>query len=284
MRKLLLAKLIFLIPLSAFAWWQEGHKTIAEIAYRHLSHPAKVQVDHLVSVFEQHDGRNHDLYYMAIWPDQLGQQGIRAFQTWHYIDRPLSADGTQPEAEVFHDNVVYAIKQAETVLKSSRAPDYEKARFLSFLIHMVGDIHQPLHSTNRITYDHPKGDAGGNGFHISFKADHGSHIKNLHALWDSVVGEMDRYGLSQEAIQENADKIESKFPHEQYGEQIDDSDPMHWSDESFELSKNFVYNLKENSTPNKTYVKKNRVRAEERLALAGYRLAQLLNHIYSDES
>lgn len=280
MRKLLVAKLLILIPILSFGWWQEGHQTVAEIAYRHLTPGTKIQVDHLISVFETHDGSDHDLYYMAVWPDKLGHDGVRAFQTWHYIDRPFSADGTEPQAEIFHDNVVYEIKQSKSVLKHKLAPDYEKARFLSFLIHMVGDVHQPLHNTNRITHEHPKGDLGGNGFHLSYKGSHGGHIKNLHALWDSVVGEMDRYGYNPKVIVENATRLQKKYPLSQYKKQANDMVVEHWSDESFELSKNEVYNLEENATPSDDYILANRPKAEERIVLAGYRLANLLNEIF----
>ena len=61
--------------------------------------------------------------------------------------------------------------------------DDAKSFALRLLIHYVGDIHQPLHATSRVDSKYPKGDAGGNFFHVPQKGD----VKNLHSVWDSVV-------------------------------------------------------------------------------------------------
>lgn len=281
MRKILWTFIfIMLLPFQTNAWWGEGHKTVAEIAYRHLTPKAKDSVDQLVQEFQKHDGRDHTYYYMSVWPDLLAVSGIRIFSTWHYIDIPYLVDNVENKHAVNHDNVLLAINEARHVVIKREIPKYERARFLSFLIHTVGDVHQPLHSIGRISFEHPHGDRGGNEFPIQFVTKHGTHVKNLHSLWDSVIGEMDQYFSSPKDIKKDADYIESKFPLESVEKEANDLNPQHWANESYGIGINNVYQLEEHSTPSGDYIKLNTPVAERRIALAGYRLANVLNQMF----
>lgn len=278
MRKLRIFFLLITLPLATFSWWEEGHRTVSEIAYRHLNTKTKRQVNHLIKTFKAHDGPDHALYYMAIWPDILSMSGIRIFNPWHYIDQPYYADDVTQEAKTDPNNVVKVINESSNILTKHKASDYEKARFLSFLIHTVGDIHQPLHAISRYSFDKPEGDRGGNEFHLHYETKHGTEIKNLHALWDSVLGTMDN--RDRRHIPDDADQIEKEFPMDVLREKAQDLEPMHWAKESYEIAKSSAYQLQEHTTPSHLYIKTQTKIARKQLALAGYRLANLLNAIY----
>jgi hypothetical protein len=279
MRNWILSFAIAFLPLTSLSWWDEGHKVVAEIAYRHLDTNAKQQVDKLIKTLQSHDGSTHDLYFMAVWPDKLGASGIKLFKPWHYIDIPFYDNATFKESLPQRDNVLFAIKGSTFGLASKKAPLYEKARLLSFLIHFVGDIHQPLHATSRITAEHPRGDAGGNGFSVDYETDHGVHIRNLHSLWDSVLGEFD--SRQSKGIPTDANNIEAEFTESSLGGLVQELDPAIWAKESHSLAVSNAYALTEGSKPSAAYIQTAKQIAKERLALAGYRLAHLLNTTFA---
>lgn len=123
----------------------------------------------------------------ACWADDLIDYGHSKFTfNWHFIDRPYNADGFLQIPLPHAENGVYALEQAVYTLKSFNytvAP-YETSTMLRYLIHIVGDLHQPLHSMSRYTEKYPNGDEGGNLVPINYLYG----IDNLHKLWDSAVG------------------------------------------------------------------------------------------------
>ena len=98
------------------------------------------------------------------------------YSTFHYTNIPFNPNNLAlpepPEVDV-----VWAINQAKSVLYSPKAKNVEKARQLAFLMHFVGDIHQPLHSTTMYTNKQPGGTLGGNLFYLDGK------WRNLHSMW-----------------------------------------------------------------------------------------------------
>ena len=113
------------------------------------------------------------------------------------------------------------------------------------LIHYVGDIHQPLHAVTRITQDRPDGDKGGN----LFKVNEHKGIKNLHAIWDSVI--YTKIGYEDLPYTDKGWKDQGEYValiRDKYEKEIDGSslDVYDWAHESLDLAKYHVYNLNEN--------------------------------------
>src|ERR1051326_2764266 len=188
---------------SGQAWDGCGHKTVAAIAFDQLSAKAKKKVN---EIFKK-DKRARHFIDAATWPDdiKLGHRNdlpVKAHldKPWHFVDIPydaseqaideeLSNHGRTPDqAHPDSANVVTAIGFFTAQLKSGAGDATVQADALSWLIHLVGDVHQPLHC---VTVLHPldnytppaKGDEGGNGFNIH----HPAH--ELHALWDDTFDE-----------------------------------------------------------------------------------------------
>lgn len=268
-------------PIITFGWNAIGHELVAQIAYDHLTPVAKIKAHHYLRAFGHMDPRARNFLRASTWPDVIKSDDIEVFNDWHYIDLPFSPDGT-PLPSVDPHNVVWAIGQAEIVLESARVNWSEKGMFLSFLIHFVGDVHQPLHGITRVTKAYPKGDDGGNLFPIkSPMADY------LHPLWDQAVGLYIRFFGEQfprySQIRKAAKSIQAEYPKSYFGKaRIEEVDPMDWAQESFSIGKEFVYlGIQVNQAPSEDYLKQGQQICERRIALAGYRLAYTLNRIFA---
>jgi hypothetical protein len=191
---------------------------------------------------------------------------------WHFIDLPYSQDGT-PLPPVPTPNAETQIKAFRVALGSGASDDV-KAYDLAWLEHLVGDIHQPLHAIARVSASKPEGDAGGSLLPICAAPCRDS----LHLFWDRLVGSQS--AIAPPAAQ--ADLAKEALPAAGAGLAAKMSEAT-WVQESFEAAKRYVYagpigpgDGPFTITP-EYFATAKRV-AQERVALAGVRLANLLNH------
>lgn len=269
MKKYLVALCLILMPLCTPAWNMTGHRIIAQVAYDNLKPSAKEKINTLL-----HDNHWGDQFMDdAAWPDAIKNDDVHAFDTWHFIDTPYAPMGL-PLTRISTENVVWAINQSENVLQSPNSKDYEKVLFLKFLLHFVGDVHQPLHCITRITKQHPQGDQGGNVFLIP------TPDRNLHALWDNAFGFNINSTNEKSFVYHSAQQLEKEFPKSDFDADLKKTNPQAWADESFNLAKEDAYKTTENKKPSAEYMNKNKEIAKKRMALAGYRLAKLLNQTF----
>lgn len=153
----------------ALAWGPEGHDLVARIAEAQLTPAAKARVAEIL-------GPDATIVSVSSWADQVRRQRP-ASQHWHYIDIPLTAahlDLTRdcPKG----DCVVAQIEAEEAALRNPATGPLQRREALMFLIHFIGDMHQPLHSSDNK-------DRGGNDVHVVFNGRNG----NLHGAWDSAI-------------------------------------------------------------------------------------------------
>lgn len=293
--------LLFMVQLSAKAWWDAGHLVTAMIAYENLTPEAKQRIDDYVAYIERDYPFINNFVALSTWPDDLKAEGVYVYSSWHYTNIPYNpyniALPTPPEV-----NVVWAIKEAQAILQSDKARPIEQARQLSFLTHFVGDLHQPLHSTSYYRQEMPGGDAGGNSFPIaSF-----GKWRNLHACWDdgcgylSAYNNINPYGSPKEPITETemerlrlfAQNIMTVYPKEELPEVVQ-LDADFWALESHKLAIQYGYKgvLAIDENGRKTYIQPNdpvsdyylaegQKVVERQLALGGYRLANILNNLF----
>src|SRR5262249_19243052 len=187
---------------------------------------------------------------------------------WHFVDLPFSRDGTdlkQPKKP----NALTQIIVFRNTIRSNAANDDVKSYDLVWLLHLVGDVHQPLHATARFSRWSPDGDRGGNDVLLC----EDPCKKNLHSFWDQAAGT----GTGVTAIAKAADNLD-----EAEADEVEISDPQKWIEESFEIAKASVYKRPIGAgngpfTVTASYKASARTIAEERIALAGGRLAKLLN-------
>ncbi|MFT3741441.1 MAG: S1/P1 nuclease [Gammaproteobacteria bacterium] len=274
----LLTFLFFLLFMpGVFAWDASGHKVIAAIAYSQLTPQAKQRIDAITQTQDRHYPPGARFLYLAPLPD-LWRDAQPDTQGWHYIDFPYATDFT-PTTKVQSPNLLTAFVQNQKILISPTSTPQAKYRALAWIVHLVGDGHQPLHCINRFSAQFPKGDAGGNAFLIKDSA-----ANNLHGYWDQAAHLLSsqHYPLSNKNIQKLAKALMNQYPKTSFS-QLALSDFNQWVAECSALAKQAVYTS--TITPNHKlpieYKKQVAEVASQQLTLAGYRLGDLLNRDFN---
>lgn len=203
---------------------------------------------------------------------------------WHYLTRSFSTDGT-PTIPLVEPNIATIFPSLAESLGDQSVAASVRAYNLSWIIHVVGDLHQPMHGTSRSATTHPNGDAGGNGVWVVLRGYERDSI-NLHAVWDGWVGRPARsVPIDEVAASIAADLAPAGNP---------DDDAMAlppgaalaatvrgWADESATLARYFAYDLPARDgaalpTLTDEYVERGTRIARQRLALSAYRLAAVI--------
>lgn len=287
---------------SALAWHDQGHMIVAQVAYLRLTPAAKAKVD---SLFVTPQGKRpliflcagyytpetcektYDPVQIAVWMDDFRGDSINSmYDNWHYVDYPFY-DGVPDSGKVGPEpeNALSRLYWAVNTLREGKGTPKRDAEVMGFLFHLVGDVHQPLHTVARVTAAHPDGDAGGNFFKIQVPGQ--PRVANLHTFWDAAGGAfgfnspkrpLDQAGkdrilaLAQEVMKENPAESVPEWQ---------DTDPHTWVMESNRLAREVVYkNITDGGEPSKAYTDAAQKLSRKRLALAGYRLAAVLNDLY----
>lgn len=263
-------------PSLVLAWNSTGHEVVAQIAYDNLTPKARENVNKLYPILGHYYPEVDTFTGIATWPDIISADGTKAFSSWHYIDQPLIMGKVPEPSQPAAQNVVWAIGQAQSTLTNPQPNAYTDSMFLSFLVHFVGDIHQPLHAVSLYSKRFPEGDRGGTLFPIVSPV-----ANNLHIFWDNGLGLFNpTYIPKTKNIRKLASQIEKTYPESYFGSQVQDLSPYDWAQESYAIDKKYVYRIKPNTQPSAKYIEQGQPIAEQRVALAGYRLANLLNQIF----
>ncbi|MDQ3920400.1 MAG: S1/P1 nuclease [Acidobacteriota bacterium] len=302
-RILLVLALLLASQSSALAWHDNGHMIVSQIAYLRLTPAARARVDALLVTppgkrpliylcagyyTPETCEKTYDPVTIGVWMDDFRGDSLNdAYAAWHYVDIPFF-DGVPETAAAGPDaeNALARINWAVASLKhGTTGKDKTDAELVGFLFHLVGDVHQPLHAVARVTAAHPDGDQGGNLFKIQMPPD--AHISNLHAFWDAAGGSfgwtspkrpLDKAG--RDRIRSLAEEIMKEYPADSMPE-AKDLDPHTWVMESYGLARDVAYkNIAEGSTPSQAYTDAAQKLSRKRLALAGYRLAGVLNMLF----
>ena len=251
----LLAIAVFLAPSRCWGWGREGHQIVAAVAEDHLDETTKVMIQSLI-------GNNH-LYSVATWADDIRKERYDT-APWHYVDIPLgSTYDPARDCELPRSCVVVKISDFVRVLKDKGKSREERAEALKFVVHFVGDIHQPLHAVKEA--------AGGNGVHVMFLGSSrcGRYECNLHGVWDSDL--IEHTGLSRE---EYAHREEGLIAAEKLDVQAGGT-PEQWADESLKLAQ--AAWVPDGADLDEHYYEQQIKVVDKQMALAGLRLAKLLN-------
>ncbi len=293
---------ILYLASPASAWNATGHRIVAAIAYERLTPAARARVDELLKQHPDYaslltadapdnpEGRARAAFLAAaVWPDTIkgdprfyddlrkdaqptppiaGFRDMARHTNWHYYDVPYTPDGAPPQEA----GVPNALTEMQRLMKEMSDPS-ESTKQLSYdlpwIEHITGDLHQPLHCVSRFLLSQPNGDAGGNFVFVSPGG-------NLHAFWDDLAGRdtsdayVTQYAMEVAAAHPAPDDLENN--------------PQVWIEEGFAAAKTDVYAFgldigsRENPVRLSDRYQENAKKvAQARIALAGYRLASLLN-------
>jgi hypothetical protein len=300
----LLAFALLLPAPKARAWDKGGHMIVAQVAYMRLNSTARAKVDALAAQIKDSHNAPYNFVNLAAWMDDIkSDPGPHHgdYKPWHYLD--IGCDAGDPDPLVSppfmtltNGDVVTALTRARKVAQGQTDPLIDDApTALAMLVHLVGDIHQPLHTASR--YHHPlttppTHEEGGNLIPIATAGE----AHKLHAFWDDVY----RFWYSAGTIKSNpqlghdtapntadvkawAKKVKTALPASSANLTIDFAA---WALESKAIGCNTACAglppppVTTNIALTKSYFTSSRRIARERMALAGYRLAALLNDLY----
>jgi hypothetical protein len=306
---LVLLLCVFIFASPVWAWDGTGHKIVAYIAWQQMSPAAREKAikillsapeDSNLSAFYPQDSRStaakqQELFMIAAyWADIIRDQKFKErfkyhHGNWHYSDTFWTMENGQvkliPNPNEDGGKALEKLFDFEKVLKDPDAKDSEKAIALAWILHLGGDIHQPLHTSARVTDVEPKGDQGGNLFLLTPKDTPREKQRNLHSFWDGIIGAtIPRQNDAPDAIYlpPIAAKIMKKYPVAKMQSRLELGKFDKWQQESFKLATTEVFpaTLIRFQAASAAYKKRAFTISEEQIALAGYRLGAMLDQIF----
>ncbi len=301
MRAAAVAIALFTAGSPARAWNAAGHEAIAALAYNQLTPATRSKVDALLArhpavakwdsdhtrYARKFDLASYRFLEASVWPDELrtercGPSGCDAacnsvaHCSWHYTDLPLRDSHPEPRRMApERPDLIVALTETQHTLSDANAPEAVRAEALAWMLHLVGDAHQPLHCATALTHEHPRGDSGGNDTEV--QAD--GHAVKLHAYWDALLG-TNRRPANATAL---ASRLLREHPAGELPELRSATGALSWvlEGQQYALSNAYPSGFWKADGPgpiavDARYEAQARQTAERRAAVAGYRLANVI--------
>jgi hypothetical protein len=291
--------LVLIAVVPALAWNDTGHQVVALIAWNTLSEPTRMKVVELLrqapadadlaNLFRQ-DGRpvavrqREFVRLASTWADLVRDESKpQRFQkyhrsTWHhrnYFWKPESGGPVDlPNMPVNPENAIERLGVFKTALTDASTPARDRAVGLAWVLHLVGDVHQPLHCSGRVTAGEPEGDRGGNLFKL------GQRSGTLHAYWDSALDKAVQRKSTESLstyLERAAGLVVARHPRILMEDRLKPGQFEEWAQESLAAAKQaYPATLRRRQEPDGTYRQATARTGMERAAFGGYRLAALL--------
>lgn len=213
-----------------------------------------------------------DLYdqYGESLPGSLQRYADTTTDNWHYINQPYQVDDAVPVCDIIDEDNVASV--LPNLLDAYRESDSEanKALTLAFILHMVQDAHNPVHTMTKVDTE-CESDLGGNRFCVAFHRGSSSCEENLHQAWDRALGFFDEY----EKVADAQNFLNYVEVDERAAAELD---PQVWIEEGFEMAR-LVYSATEGQTLDPYYIDEGKIISYERIALAAARLTAILDDL-----
>ena len=250
--------IIMLFPLIAFSntlnWGRTGHRTVGKIAEGHLTNKTKRHLKKLLN------GGSLALY--ATYADEIkSDKRYNEFYTWHYINMPFE-DTYESSTKNPKGDLVSGIDYCINIIKNESSTDEDKVFYLKLLVHLIGDLHQPMHIGLAE-------DRGGNDFKVSWFGNE----TNLHSVWDSKM--IEDYNMSYSELASNSKSLsKNEVKSIQSGSVID------WVNQTHLLTKQVYKSVSKGDDLKYRYSYLNMDLVRTQLQKAGVRLAKVLNELF----
>lgn len=238
---------------NAFDWSKIGHRTTGEIAENYLTKKTKRALDELL------DGES--LAVVSTYADEIkSDKAYRSYGPWHYVNVPFEKTyNTHPKSE--RGDLIQGIDRCIAIIKNPTSSKNEKVFHIKMLVHLIGDLHQPLHTGLQE-------DKGGNDFQVQwFKSG-----TNLHTVWDTKM--IEHYNMSYSELAKTMPKLTKTEV-----QQIQAGDAIIWMEESRELVKKIYQTTSKGDALGYRYMYDYFDVLRGCLQNAGIRLAGLLNEL-----
>ena len=236
-------------------WGVTGHRTIGNLAEKHLSKKSKKQIKKLL--------QGQDLAFVSTFGDEIKSDNkYKKFYTWHFVNFPFDTKYEDSEKNPDGD-IVNGINFCIEILKNKNSSNEDKVFYLKLLVHLIGDLHQPLHVGR-------SQDKGGNDIKVKW------HYKssNLHRVWDSEM--IESWNMSYSELADSAKEL-----NEQQIKNIQQGSVLDWTYESQKLAKTVYSSAAMDDKLSYRYSYDHFTTVRSQLQKAGIRLAKILNEIYN---
>lgn len=248
--------LAFLIqPLNAaLKWGQTGHRTIGAIADQYLTGKAKRNIKKIL---------NHEsLAFTSTFADEIKSDNrYNEFYTWHFVnmdfDESYESSTKNPEGDL-----IVGIERCKAIITDDNASMADKAFYLKMLVHLIGDLHQPLH-VGRLE------DRGGNDIKVQWQF----RDTNLHSVWDSKM--IDAFNMSYSELADN-----TAYLSKEQVKAIQEGSLLDWVQESQQLAKTVYASVEEGDNLRNRYSYEHFGTVRSQLQKGGIRLAKVLNDLF----
>lgn len=298
MRTRLTLALALLLPLPALAWNAAGHRLISAIAWDQLDAHTRSEISQLLSEHPDYarwikkagdDEFGRTAFIEAsTWPDNIRKDNrfyndgvdpptpclpefpdMGRHRNWHYVNRPLD-DSHQQALSGLLDKQLLVLTNT---VGSSTSTRIERSYALPWLIHLAGDAHQPLHTSTKLDA-RGQWDKLGNGQNVINPFNLRKNASTLHAYWDDLPGPS---GLRGARLNDASQALIKRYSHPK------PSTSAQWIEESWQIARQSAYPPGNDNVPtiSEEFYEKTREIANRRIAEAGYRLADLLRNLFS---
>jgi len=268
----LILSLIGLLTAPTLAWWDVGHTLVAQIAEQHLQKSTRNEVDWILA--HHPDPSVRTLSDAAVWPDRIKDPHHPFHHEdrshWHYRNRAV---GTPRKATEDSGALLEQIPLQLALLSDKNRPLAQRAIALCWVVHLVGDIHQPLHNATCFSEKFPTGDRGGNDYNVIV----GASPLSLHMLWDSVGGRFIE-PPSAARLRSYVQWFQQRHPKSSLSPEASVLSIQTWSDEGLEIAESDIYpHLTPGEKIPNEQLQSTLDITKRQICLAGYRLATTLN-------
>ncbi|MCA0931190.1 S1/P1 nuclease [Lutimonas saemankumensis] len=235
-------------------WGATGHRTVGEIAQQHLSKRAEKQISDILN--------GQSLAMVSTYGDDIkSDKKYDKYYTWHFVNFPFDTKYEASKKDKRGD-IVMGIQKCIEALKDPNTSQEDKSFYLKFLVHLVGDLHQPLHVGKAE-------DRGGNDIKVLWHYDK----SNLHRVWDSEM--IESFNMSYTELAANSKKLsKEQIKIIQKGSILD------WTYESQALAKKVYASAKMDEKLGYRYSYDHFETVQSQLQKSGIRLAKILNEIF----
>lgn len=245
---------IVILACESPEWGPTGHRTTGNIAEKYLTKKTRKQIEILL--------QGESLAFVSTYGDEIKSDNrYQKFRSWHYVNFPFNTQ-YQDSKKKPEGDIIEGIKYCVTILKNQNSSKEDQIFYLKFLVHLIGDLHQPLHVGR-------SEDRGGNDIKVKW-FNKGS---NLHRVWDSDM--IDSWNMSYTELANNSKKLSK----EQVAA-VMNGGILDWAYESQKLAQKIYSDASNSDKLSYKYSYENFSTVRDQLQKGGIRLAKTLNDIY----
>lgn len=242
-------------PNEKIDWGQTGHRVVGEVASKNLTKKAKKEIDALLN--------GMSLAVASTFADEIKSDSrYREFGPWHYVNVPFDKSYKDIKPSERGD-IIIGIEHSIAVLKDLNASEDDKSFYLKMLIHLIGDLHQPMHLGL-------EEDKGGNDFQVRWF----NEGTNLHRVWDSDM--INSYQMTYTELTYNLPRITKEEK-----QKIQEGTLQEWVEKERELTKKVYESTTSGEKLGYRYMYDHFSTVKSQLQKGGLRLAKILNDIFS---